>query len=110
MIKRDTILAAYARGVLTIWRPYEPGWLEIRGKLDECASDPLQIVIDRLSGSLVGGELMAGNIASINWRMYRKDYPILAALHDVRCYFGSASECCMMPFSWQCKHVHGGDP
>ena len=82
MIKRDTILAAYEGGVLAIWRPYEPGWLEIRGKLDECASDPLQLVIDRLSGPLVGGELMAGNIATINWRMYSKDYPILAGLLD----------------------------
>jgi hypothetical protein len=80
MKKRDVILAAYEGGVLTIWRPHQRGWVEVRGTLDECASDPLQAVIDRLPGPLVGGELMAGNIATINERMYAQALPILTAL------------------------------
>lgn len=76
----NTILAAYEGGVLTIWRTREAGWVEVRGTLDQCASDPLQLVIDRLPGPLVGGELMAGNIAAVNDDMYSQAYPILAAL------------------------------
>ena len=82
MAKRDTILAAYEGGVLAIWRPHMRGWVEIRGTLDEAPSDPLQLVMDSLPGPLVGGELMAGNIATINSRMYHQAYPILAALLD----------------------------
>lgn len=80
MAKRETILAAYEGGVLTIWRTRQRGWVEVRGKLDESPSDPLQLVIDSLPGPLVGGELMAGNIAAINDSMYEQAYPILAAL------------------------------
>lgn len=80
MVKRDTILAAYAGGVLAIWRPRHRGWVEVRGTLDEREDDPLQRVIDALPGPLVGGELMAGNIATINERMYKQALPILAAL------------------------------
>lgn len=79
---RDTILAAYAGGVLAIWRPRQRGWVEVRGTLDISPSNPLQAVIDRLPGPLVGGELMAGNIAVINADMYQQAYPILAALLD----------------------------
>jgi hypothetical protein len=79
---RDVILAAYAGGVLSIWRPHQRGWVEVRGTLDESPDDPLQRVIDALPGPLVGGELMAGNIATINWRMYHQALPILAALLD----------------------------
>ena len=79
---RDTILAAYKGGVLAIWRPHVRGWVEVRGTLDKCEGDPLQAVIDNLPGPLVGGELMAGNVATINWRMYAQAYPILAALLD----------------------------
>ena len=77
---RDTILAAYKGGVLAIWRPHMRGWVEIRGTLDESPSDPLQLVMDALPGPLVGGELMAGNIAVINDAMYSQAHPILAAL------------------------------
>jgi len=77
---RDTILAAYKGGVLAIWRPRQRGWVEVRGTLDISPSDPLQRVIDALPGPLVGGELMAGNIAVINKDMYMQAYPILAAL------------------------------
>ena len=80
MATSNTILAAYEGGVLTLWRPRQRGWVEIRGTLDQCASDPLQLVIDRLPGPLVGGELMAGNIATINKDMYAPALPILAAL------------------------------
>ena len=80
MAKRETILAAYEGGVLTIWRTRQRGWVEVRGKLDECEGDPLQAVIDSLPGPLVGGELMAGNVATINERMYAEALPILAAL------------------------------
>ena len=80
MTKSETILAAYEGGVLAIWRPRERGWVEVRGTLDESPSDPLQAVLDRLPGPLVGGELMAGNIATINERMYAPALPILAAL------------------------------
>ena len=80
MAKRETILAAYEGGVLTIWRTRMAGWVEVRGKLDECEDDPLQAVIDALPGPLVGGELLAGNIATINDSMYEQAYPILAAL------------------------------
>lgn len=79
---RDTILAAYAGGVLAIWRPRQRGWVEVRGELDKSLCDPLQRVIDALPGPLVGGELMAGNIAVINADMYAQAYPILAALLD----------------------------
>lgn len=82
MEKRDTILAAYEGGVLALWRTREAGWVEIRGELDKREDDPLQLVIDRLPGPLVGGELMAGNIAAINDTMYAQAYPILAALLD----------------------------
>ena len=82
MKKRDTILAAYGGGVLLIWRPHMRGWVEVRGTLDESSSDPLQRVIDTLPGPLVGGELMAGNVATINERMYAPALPILAALLD----------------------------
>lgn len=78
--KRETILAAYEGGVLAIWRTRMAGWVEIRGKLDEREDDPLQRVIDALPGPLVGGELLAGNIAAINDDMYAHAYPILAAL------------------------------
>ena len=77
---RDTILAAYEGGVLAIWRPREHGWVEVRGTLDTSPHDPLQRVMDALPGPLVGGELLAGNIATINSRMYAQAYPILAAL------------------------------
>jgi len=80
MAKRETILAAYAGGVLAIWRPRQRGWVEVRGTLDEREDDPLQRVMDALPGPLVGGELMAGNIAAINDDMYQQAYPILAAL------------------------------
>lgn len=66
--------------MLAIWRPHMRGWVEIRGTLDESPTDPLQAVIDRLPGPLVGGELMAGNIATINEAMYAQAHPILAAL------------------------------
>lgn len=82
MKKRDTILAAYEGGVLALWRTREAGWVEIRGELDKREDDPLQLVIDALPGPLVGGELMAGNIAAINDTMYQQAYPILAALLD----------------------------
>jgi hypothetical protein len=82
MKKRDTILAAYEGGVLALWRTREAGWVEIRGELDKREDDPLQLVIDALPGPLVGGELMAGNIAAINDAMYQQAYPILAALLD----------------------------
>ena len=82
MVKRDTILAAYAGGVLAIWRPHMRGWVEVRGTLDISPHDPLQRVMDALPGPLVGGELLAGNIATINSRMYHQAYPILAALLD----------------------------
>jgi len=82
MVKRDVILVAYRGGVLAIWRPHIRGWVEVRGTLDQCASDPLQAVIDRLPGPLVGGELMAGNVATINERMYAQALPVLAALLD----------------------------
>lgn len=81
-MKRVSILAAYEGGVLTIWRTREAGWVEIRGTLDESLDDPLQRVIDALPGPLVGGELLAGNIAAINDDMYSQAYPILAALLD----------------------------
>lgn len=80
MAKRETILVAYEGGVLTIWRTRQRGWVEVRGKLDESKDDPLQAVIDALPGPLVGGELMAGNIAAVNDSMYEQAYPILAAL------------------------------
>jgi hypothetical protein len=80
MKKSDTILAAYEGGVLAIWRTREAGWVEIRGELDKREDDPLQLVMDRLPGPLVGGELMAGNVATINERMYAPALPILAAL------------------------------
>lgn len=80
MAKMDTILAAYSDGILCVWRPHKHGWVEVRGTLDQSSIDPLQLVIDGLSGPLVGGELMAGNIASINERMYKRDYPILCKL------------------------------
>ena len=79
---RNTILAAYAGGVLAIWRPRERGWVEVRGTLDASPHNPLQRVMDALPGPLVGGELMAGNIAVINADMYAQAYPILAALLD----------------------------
>jgi hypothetical protein len=79
-MKLTAILVAYKTGVLAIWRVREAGWVEVRGELDKSPSDPLQAVIDRLSGPLVGGELMAGNIATVNERMYTGDYSILAAL------------------------------
>jgi hypothetical protein len=76
----DTILAAYKGGVLVLWRTRQPGWVEVRGELDKRLDDPLQLVMDRLPGPLVGGELMAGNIAAVNDTMYSQAYPILAAL------------------------------
>jgi hypothetical protein len=80
MASSNTILAAYEGGVLTLWRTREAGWVEVRGELDKREDDPLQLVIDRLPGPLVGGELMAGNIATINKDMYAPALPILAAL------------------------------
>jgi hypothetical protein len=56
------------------------GWVEVRGTLDVSENDPLQRVLDTLPGPLVGGELMAGNIATINSRMYAPALPILSAL------------------------------
>ena len=82
MATSNTILAAYEGGVLTLWRTREAGWVEVRGELDKREDDPLQLVIDALPGPLVGGELMAGNIAAINDTMYAQAYPILAALLD----------------------------
>lgn len=59
--------------------------VEVRGRLDEDESDPLQAVIDALPGPLVGGELMAGNEASVSDRMYAGALPVLAALFDEAC-------------------------
>lgn len=55
-------------------------WLEVRGRLDVDANDPLQKVLDSLSGPLVGGELMAGSSAAVTPTHYARDYPVLLAL------------------------------
>lgn len=58
----------------------DPKWLEVRGRLDEDSLDPLQQVVDSLSGPLVGGELMAGATASVTPTFYAQDYPVLTRL------------------------------
>ncbi len=85
-MSKEVFFAAYQNGkeqdVLVIWTPKSDKWLEVRGKLDISEDDLLQSVIDKFPGSLVGGELMAGNIASITDRMYKDALPILKKLWD----------------------------
>ncbi len=54
--------------------------VEVRGHLDVDASDPLQVLIDRLPGGLVGGELMAGNVAHVDGRSYAAALDVLERL------------------------------
>lgn len=66
--------------VLVVWRVAERGWVEVRGLYDVREDDPLQRVLDALPGPLVGGELMAGQVATVTDRMYAGARGVLEAL------------------------------
>lgn len=55
----------------------DPKFIEIRGTYDVDESSPFQQAIDRLPGPLVGGELMAGNLATVTDKFYKDAYPVL---------------------------------
>lgn len=56
-----------------------PHRVEVRGAYDVEDSE-FQRVIDALPGPLVGGELFAGNTATVNERMYTQAWPVLSEL------------------------------
>lgn len=51
--------------------------VEIRGTYDVDMDSPFQKAIDSLPGPLVGGELMAGHIATVTDKFYAGAYSVL---------------------------------